>query len=115
MLPGYCKEIEDKYGIKVGDVKKLIPNFVNNKTYFLKYTDRSTHITHKILVKNYPDIHEIKRNKPIYVGFTVLESSKWLMHDFHYIFVKKHFEAKLLFTDTESLTNEIRKCLWRIF
>ena len=111
MLPSYCKEIEDKYGIKVGDVKKLIPNFVNNKTYFLKYTDRSTHNTHKILVKNYPGIHEIKRNKPIYVGFTVLESSKWLMHDFHYIFVKRHFEAKLLFTDTESLTNEIRKCL----
>ena len=29
------------------------------------------------------------------------------MHDFHYSFIKKHFEAELLFTDTHSLTYEI--------
>ena len=46
-------------------------------------------------------------NKPIYVGFTVLELNKWLMYDFHYNF-KKNFEAELLFTDTESLTYEIK-------
>ena len=27
-------------------------------------------------------------NKPIYVGFTVLEVSKWLMYKYHYIFTK---------------------------
>ena len=27
-------------------------------------------------------------NKPIYVGFTVLEVSKWLMYKYHYIFAK---------------------------
>ena len=26
--------------------------------------------------------------KPIYVGFTVLEVSKWLMYKYHYIFTK---------------------------
>ena len=26
MLSGYCKEIADEYGVKVGDVKKLIRN-----------------------------------------------------------------------------------------
>ena len=29
MLSKYCKEIADKYEIKVGDVKKLIPNLGN--------------------------------------------------------------------------------------
>ena len=28
------------------------------------------------------------------------------MHDFHYNFIKKHFHAELLFTDTDSLTYE---------
>ena len=47
-------------------------------------------------------------NKPFYVGFTTLDVSKWKMHDFHCNFVKKNFDAKLLFTDTDSLTYEIR-------
>ena len=34
--------------------------------------------------------------------------SKWMMHDFHYNFIKKNFNAELLFTDTDSLTYEIK-------
>ena len=79
---------------------------VNNEKDFLKYTSKPTHITHKIFDKNYAAIHEIKPvltlNKPIYVGFTVLELSKWFMYDFHYNFVEKDFDAELLFTDTDS-------------
>ena len=84
----------------------------NNAENFLKYTSRSTHITHKILDKNFAAIHEIKQvlilNKPIYIGVTVLELSKWLMYDFHYNFIEKNFDAELLFTDTDSLTCEIK-------
>ena len=47
-------------------------------------------------------------NKPIYVRFTVLELSKLLMCDFHYNFIKKHFDTELLFTDTDSLTYQIK-------
>ena len=92
--------------------KRINVRLVNNKKDFLKYTSRPIHITHKIFGKNYAAIHEIKPvlrlNKPIYVGFTVLELSKWLMYDFHYSFIKKHFDAELLFTDTDSLTYEIK-------
>ena len=30
------------------------------------------------------------------------------MYDFHYSFIKKHFNAELLFTDTDSLNHEIK-------
>ena len=201
MLLNYCKEIADKYEIKVGDVKKLISNLgnktkyvvhyrnlqlylflgikltkihrvlkfkqsdwmrkyidvnteermnaannfekdffklminsvygktmenlqkrinvrlVNNRKDFLKYTSRPTYITHKMFGKDYAAIHEIKPvlilNKPIYTGFTVLDLNKWKMYDFHYNFIKKNFNTELLFTDTYSLTYEIKpkKCL----
>ena len=47
-------------------------------------------------------------SKPIYVWFTALELRTWLMYDFHYNFNKKIFDAELLFTDTDSLTYEIK-------
>ena len=43
--------------------------------------------------KDYAAIHEIKPvlilNKPFYVGFTVLNLSKWKMHDFNYNFTRR--------------------------
>ena len=33
MLSKFCRKIADKYQIKVGDVKKLIPNLGNKKKY----------------------------------------------------------------------------------
>ena len=59
----------------------------------VKYTSRPTYITHKTFGKDYAAIHEIKPvlilNKPIYVGLSVQDLSKWKMYDFHYNFIKK--------------------------
>ena len=67
--------------------KKINVRLINNEKDFLKCTRKPTHITHKIFGKNYAAIHHIKPvltlNKLIYVGFTVLEFSKWLMYNFH--------------------------------
>ena len=64
----------------------------NSEKDFLKYTSRLTYITHKLFGKDYAAIHEIKLvlilNKPIYIGFTMLDLSKWKMYNFHYNFIK---------------------------
>ena len=65
----------------------------------------------KVFENNLIEIHEKKisltLNKPIYVGFTVLELSKWEMYNFHYNFMIRKCDTKLLFTDTDSLCYEI--------
>ena len=105
--------ISSVYGKTMENLRKRIKvRIINNKEDFLKYTSRPTHITHRIFDNNCATIHEIKPvlilDKPIYVGFTILELSKWLMHDFRYNFIKKNFDAELLFIDIDSLTYEIK-------
>ena len=104
--------INSVYGKTMENLQKRINVPLVNNEDFLKYTSRPDHVTHKIFDNNFAAIHEIKPvlmlNKPIYVRFTVLELSKWLMCDFHYNFIKKHFDTELLFTDTDSLTYQIK-------
>ena len=70
---------------------KINVRLVNSEKDFLKYPSRPTYIIHKIFGKDYVAIHKIKPvlilNKPIYIGFTVLDLSKWKMYDFHYNFI----------------------------
>ena len=105
--------INSIYGKTMENLRKRSNvRFVNNKKDFLKHTSRPTYVTHKLFNKHFTAIHETKPvlvlNKPIYLAFTVLDLSKWLMYDFHYKFIKKNFSAKLLFTVTDSLTYEIK-------
>jgi RNase P subunit RPR2 len=54
-------------------------------------------------------VSKIFWNKPTYIGFCVLELSKLLMYQFHYDYILPTYgsNAKLLFTDTDSLCYEL--------
>ena len=196
MLSNYCKDIVDRYDIKVGGVKKLIPNLydklkyivhyenlkyylslgmkfkkihrilcfkqkhwlkvftdfntekrrlsndefsknlyklfnnciydksienirkrinvklINDKIKYLKIVNKSDFVSQKIIDKHFIAIHCKRKclplNKPIYIGFWILELSKLLMYQFHYDYVLKTFNGKLLFTDTYSLVYDIK-------
>ena len=80
--------ISSVYGKTMENLRRRISvTIVNNEKDFLKHVSKLTYVSRKIFSKNYVAIHEIKPvlklKKPIYVGFTVLESSQWLMYVFH--------------------------------
>jgi hypothetical protein len=80
----------------------------------LKYVSKPGFVNSKIFNENLVAVHNVKEklvlDKPIYVGFCILDLSKWLMYDFHYGYIKNKYgyHAQLLFTDTDSLCYEIK-------
>ena len=78
-----------------------------------KLTAKPTYVSSKIFNENLMAVHKVKEtltlNRPAYVGMCILDLSITLMHDFHYNCIKKKYDnrARLLFTDTYSLTYEI--------
>ena len=104
--------------------KRVDVRLVTEVNQFIKLTSKPTFVSSKIFNKNLVAVHKIKEtlklNRPAYVGMCILDLSKTLMYDFHYNYIKKEYgsRAKLLFTDTDSLTYEIAtedvyKDLWK--
>ena len=60
MLSDYCKKIADEYEIKVGDVKKLIPNLGNKTNYVLHYRNLQLYLS---LGMKLTKIHRVLRSK----------------------------------------------------
>ena len=92
--------------------KRINVKLINDSKEYLKCVSKSNFISQRIFDKKFIAVHQINidltLNKPIYVGFCVLELSKLLMYQFHYDYILKTFEsAKLLFTDTDSLVYKI--------
>ena len=85
---------------------------INNAKDYVRCMSRPSFVSQKIFSKNFVAVHKIKPvltlNKPIYVGFSILELSESLKYEFHYKYMKNKFDAKLLFTDTDSLVYEIK-------
>ena len=92
--------------------KRKCVELINNAKDYIRCVSRPSFVSQKIFSKNFVAVYGIKPvltlNKPIYVGFSILELSKSLMYEFHYKYIKNKFDTKLLFTDTDSLVYEIK-------
>ena len=102
------------FGKTMENIRKRVDvRLVTDEKKLLKLTSKPTYVSSKIFNENLVAVHKIKEtltlNRPAYVGMCILDLSKTLMYDFHYNYIKKIYgnKAKLLFTDTDSLTYEI--------
>ena len=101
----FCKTMENLRN-------RISVTLVNNAKDYVRCISKLSFVSQKLCSKNFVAIHEIKPvltlNKPIYVGFSILDLSKLLMYEFHYKYIKNKFDAKLLFPDTDSLVYKIK-------
>ena len=102
------------FGKTMENIRKRVDvRLVTNKEKLLKLSSKPTYVSSKIFNENLVAVHKIKEtltmNRPAYVGACILDLSKTLIYDFHYNYIKHKYDnkAKLLFTDTDSLTYEI--------
>ena len=93
--------------------KRVDVRLVTDEKKLTKLASKPTYVSSKIFNDNLVAVHKLKEtltlNRPAYVGMCILDPSKTLMYDFHYNYIKTKYgdKAKLLFTDTDSLTYEI--------
>ena len=90
--------INSVYGKTMENLRiRINVRLVNDKKDILKYTSRPTYVAHKLFAKDYAAIHEIMPvlvlNKPIYVGFTVLDLSNGRCMTFTTTLLKKKFSC----------------------
>ena len=102
------------FGKTMENIRKRVDvRLVTDEKKLLKLTSKPTYVSSKIFNENLVAVHKIKEtltlNRPAYVGMCILDLSKTLMYDFHYNYIKDKYgkKARLLFTDTDSLTYEI--------
>ena len=102
------------FGKTMENIRKRVDvRLVTDEKKLLKLASKPTYVSSKIFNENLVAVHKIKEtltlNRPAYVGMCILDLSKTLMYDFHYNYIRQKYnnKAKLLFTDTDSLTYEI--------
>ena len=105
--------VNSVFGKTMENLRKILNvELTNNERDYIRYVSKPSFFSHKIFNKNFVAIHKIKPvlilNKPIYVGFSILDLSKLLMYEFHYNYIKSKFDAKLLFSDKDRLVYEIK-------
>ena len=101
------------FGKTMENVRKRIRvELVHVEKRFRKVVSKPSFHRFKIFNEDLTGVHlrqvDLELNKPIYVGLCILELSKILMYGFHYNYIKQKYpDAKLLFTDTDSLCYHI--------
>ena len=103
--------INSVYGKIMENLRKRINvRLVNNAKDYKNYVNKPSFVLQKIFSKYFVAFHEIKPaltlDKPIYVGFSVLDLNELLMYDFKITLSKT--DVKLLFTDTENLVCKVK-------
>ena len=73
MLSDYCKKITDKYGIKVGDVKKLIPKLSDKTNYVVHYINLQLYLSLGIKLTKIHKVLKFKQSDwmKIYIDFNI--------------------------------------------
>ena len=103
------------YGKTMENLRNRIDvRLVSNKKDYLKWTSKSSYMSHKIfdndLVAILKNKFTLTLNKPVYIGMCILKLSKVLMYEFDYDYIKNKYDnnSRLLFRDTDSLMYEIK-------
>ena len=97
----------DRSDVRLVNTKKKAIKLVAKKQ-FKNYT-----IYNEDLVGISLEPSKVRLNKPSYVGCAILDISKTLIYDFHYKMKERYGnDAKLLFTDTDSLCYHIKTADW---
>ena len=98
-----------KYNLIMGQQPKDLEQFQKRvQSPFYKNSVLIAHNTSLLGISS--QVSRLTFNKPITVGFVILDLSKTLMFEFHYNVVKKRYgnRVKLCMTDTDSLVERIR-------
>ena len=90
--------------------KRVNVKLVNNKTKLSKLIASPSFDYFRIFSEDLAAVNlkktKLYLNRPIYVGFSILDSSKVLMYQFYYVYMKPKYgcNAKLLFADTGTVS-----------
>ena len=78
MLSDYCKDVAGEYEIKVGDVKKSIPNLHNKTNYVLYYTNLQLHLSLGMKLTKVYRVFKFKQSDWMkkYINFNTEKKSK---------------------------------------
>ena len=103
------------YGKTMENVRNRIDvRLASNEKDYLKWTSKPICMSQKVFDNDLVVTRKSKiiltLNKPAYVRMSMLDMSKVFMYEVHYDHIKNKYGnySRLLFTDTDSLTNEIK-------